>query len=46
MFHDSRGEPVVIRTDPGLVCACCKFDNTPLPGDGAPERCEGCGARL
>lgn len=35
-----------IETDPGLVCPYCKFDNTPLPGEEAPDTCEGCGARL
>lgn len=47
MFYDSRGNPVEIRSDPGLVCFYCKYDNTPGPAsDGAPDCCEGCGARL
>lgn len=33
------------RTDPGLVCVCA-YDNTPLPGDRPPERCESCGGAL
>lgn len=34
-----------IRSDPGLVCPYCKYDNTPLDGK-APSVCEGCGAEL
>lgn len=46
MMEDSRGRPIETRTDPGLVCPYCRFDNTPLPEDRPPEKCEGCGAPL
>lgn len=46
MMRDSNGDPIRIRTDPGLVCSACGFDNTPGPVDTAPEHCEGCGADL
>lgn len=45
MMYDSRGQPIEIRPDPGLVCSFCRYDNTPYMGE-APECCEGCGERL
>jgi len=47
MFFDSNGDPVRIDSDPGMVCTYCGYDNTPgAASDGAPGRCEGCGAEL
>lgn len=46
MLYDGRGEPIVIQSDPGLVCPYCKYDNTPALGGEAPAQCEGCGADL
>lgn len=47
ILYDSNGDLIRIRSDPGLVCARCGYDNTPGPSsDGAPGRCEGCGGPL
>lgn len=34
-----------IERMPGMLCVC-GYDNTPLPGDKAPDSCEGCGREL
>lgn len=39
----TRLDTGTVETDPALVCDWCGYDNTPLPGDSAPEACEGCG---
>lgn len=42
-YHSSPEERV--DPDPALLCVC-GYDNTPLPRDSAPDRCEGCGGPL
>jgi len=46
-MYDSNGDKIHIRSDPGLKCSMCGYDNTPGEfSDGAPSNCEGCGERI